>query len=161
MGQASELAFRATAFAAELPAVTDVVITGGGPQAGSESRTTGERQCGCRVSDHVRGGSARRRRRRHGGADASGRVHGAAASSAAPDADEIALLRGELARWFSVSCLLRPLLGIDLALILLGHVLDGLELRLGEIVANLASPRGGVDSGLRLTLEMRNHLCGK
>ena len=51
--------------------------------------------------------------------------------------------------------------GPFLALILLGHVLDGLQLRLSQPFAHLAGSRGGIQRRLRLALEMRNHFRGK
>src|ERR1700758_602042 len=57
--------------------------------------------------------------------------------------------------------LARATSGPLLALIFLGHVLDGLQLRLREVVAHLTGARRGIQRRLRLPLEMRNHLGGK
>src|SRR5882724_11053065 len=49
----------------------------------------------------------------------------------------------------------------DFVLILLGHVRDGVVLRLRKAFSHLAGTRGGVQRGLRLTLEMRHHFGGE
>src|ERR1700733_6637210 len=49
----------------------------------------------------------------------------------------------------------------DFVLILLGHMCDGVVLRLRKAFARLAGTRGGVQGRLRLTLEMRHHFGGE
>src|ERR1700742_1108014 len=49
----------------------------------------------------------------------------------------------------------------DFVLILLGHMRDGVVLRLCKAFTRLAGTRGGVQGRLRLTLEMRHHFGGK
>src|SRR5271165_2697073 len=49
----------------------------------------------------------------------------------------------------------------DFVLIFLGHVLDGLVLRLRETFPRRAGARGGVQRRLRLTLKMRHHFGGE
>src|SRR3984957_19546828 len=49
----------------------------------------------------------------------------------------------------------------DFVLILLGHMRDGVVLRLRKAFARLAGTRGGVQGRLRLTLEMRHHFGGE
>src|SRR5208337_3742425 len=55
----------------------------------------------------------------------------------------------------------QPLLRLEFVLVLLGHVLDGLILRLRKAFSHLAGARGGVQRRLCLTLEMRHHLGGE
>src|SRR3984893_5683749 len=49
----------------------------------------------------------------------------------------------------------------DFVLILLGHMRDGVVLRLRKAFARLAGTRGGVQGRLRLTLEMRHYFGGE
>src|SRR5882757_9364904 len=49
----------------------------------------------------------------------------------------------------------------DFVLILLGHMRDGVVLRLRKALSHLAGTRGGVQGRLRLTLEMWHHFGGE
>ena len=109
-----------------------------------------------RRPDHRRRGTPGRRRGGHGPAGASGWLCGVGVVGGRT--------RGYRGTAWCARAVVRdrePLLRVEFVLVLLGHVLDGLILRLREAFARLAGARGGIQRRLRLTLEMRHHFGGE